>query len=185
MKKYLLVFLVILITLNGCSNLKKKSSDSSFEAYQSYYEAIEENSRFLDESLYFTLDGKMSKMPDGTYRYYVFLDNPQIAMYNIKFMAVENNVPYTDSTKMMPSIGIFEDQDYSLIPYQANTPNGYVKGLVISGESTQSEIQLKILVEWTDKTHEKFNREYFNYVLSEHSFHTPSSNLISQGEKNG
>ncbi len=168
MKRKLIIF-CLAFSLLGCGQ-KDSNKNLIYENYRGYYEAIEENTRFNDSSLYFSLDGQMSKMPDGTYRYYLFLENPQIAMYDVVFLAVENNIPFENADKMMPSIGIFESQDYNLIPFQSNTERGFVKGLVISGESATNSIELKILVEWADKTHEKFTREYYFYTLDETSF---------------
>ena len=169
MKKIFLCFVFVTMFV-GCNRMTETNKNLSYINYQGYYEAIEENTRFNSELLYYSLDGKMSVLPDGTYRYYVFLENPQIAMYNVIFLGVENDIPFAQADKMMPSIGIFETQKYNLIPYQSNPSRGYVKGLVISGETTDPTIRLKLLIEWTDKSHEKITREYFICNLDENSF---------------
>jgi hypothetical protein len=62
-------------------------------------------------------------------------------------------------------MGIF-DEPKSMIPGQVDTENGFVKGIALSGESTESTINLKVLVQWTDKTKNTRNREFLKYALA-------------------
>lgn len=179
MKKMVLCF-VLLLSVTGCSRMSETNKNLAYTSYQGYYEAIEENTRFNSELLYYSLDGEMSSLPDGTYRYYLFLENPQIAMYNVVFLGVENDTPFVEADKMMPSIGIFETQKYNLIPYQANPTKGYVKGLVISGETQNNSVRLKVLIEWSDKSHEKTTREYFICNIDENSFSIDTTNNLNR-----
>ena len=167
------LFFVLLCTLlcAGCNRSKSDKSQAANAAYQGYFQAISDNSRFVGESYYYTVNGSMTQMPDGTYRYYIFIEDPQIAMYDITVLAVENGQKFPETRKMMPCIGIFEDTDYSMIPYQVYADEGYVKGVVISGESIDDHVHLDMLVEWKDKNREKTLREYLSYELTTTEFY--------------
>lgn len=151
--------------LAGCRSTSS-SNELMMAAYEGYYQSVEDSERFQTGSDYYQIYGEMSKIGDGSYRYYVFLDEPQIAMYDVVMLAVENDIPFEEATTMMPSIGIFEKTEYSLIPNQARSAAGYVKGLVISGESQEDSIDLKLLVEWRDKTKKNSYREYLAFTLT-------------------
>ena len=181
MRRFLMILAAAVFILSGCK-AKNDSEKAALTAYEGYYRAVSENERFTDGSLYYDLNCEMSRMPDGTYRYYVFLDDAQVAMYDVVFMAVENDLSFDRSIKMMPSVGIFDQEEYSLIPYQSNSAAGFVKGLVIGGECNESEILLKILVEWKDKNREKTYREYVSYLVTPSGYSHPSQ-LYENGEE--
>ena len=178
MKKYLIPVIALSFLLGACG---AKKTDGDVTRYETYYRAIEENSRFSGESLYYSVDITMSEMPDHTYRYYCFIDDPQIAMYDITVMAVENGIGYDASGKMMPSVGIFEDMDFSMVPYQTYADAGFVKGVVISGETNEDQLSLNMLVEWKDKNHEKITREYLSYVVSPDGFYHEETAPVVDG----
>ncbi|NCB32836.1 MAG: hypothetical protein EOM64_02965 [Erysipelotrichia bacterium] len=165
MQKVFIACLSGLLMLSGCT-ASINGVSPAMTSYQGYYTAVEDNDKFIESSLYYHLSSEMSEMPDGTHRYYIFLDQPQIAMYDVMMLAVENDTPYDEADKMMPSIGILDNADYNLIPFQSYTENGYVKGLVISGECTDSNVKLKLLVEWKDKNQERTTREFFSFDLT-------------------
>lgn len=164
------------IVLTGCTK-KDDKADAEAALYESYYESISSNEIFITQSNYYSLSGEIVQVSDGTYRYSIILDSPQVAMYNVVMMAVENDIPYMNATKMMPSIGILDDQ-YSLVPYQSNTSRNYVKGLVISGESDTSSIDIKLLVEWTNRSHEKEFREFWSFTLDENGINLDSQENV-------
>ncbi|MBE6122621.1 MAG: hypothetical protein E7190_07895 [Erysipelotrichaceae bacterium] len=177
MRRFLISLTVLLFFVTGCSRGRNDSEKAAQTAYEGYYKAIEENERFAASSLYYHISAQMSNMPDGTHRYYVFLDDAQVAMYDVVMMAVENNITFDRSQKMMPSVGIFDTTEYSLIPYQSNSDAGFVKGLVLGGECEDREILLKILVEWKDRNHEKVTREFLSMKLTPDGFSWPEENI--------
>lgn len=175
LKKLFIVFISSFVLLTGCT--KKDDKTEALRAlYESYYESISTNEIFITSSNYYSLSGEIVAVNDGTYRYSIILDNPQIAMYNVVMMGVENNIQYDNATKMMPSIGILDDQ-YSLVPFQANSSRNYVKGLVISGESDISSIEIKLLVEWNNRSRDKQFREFWNITLDENGINTNSQEI--------
>ena len=175
------VLLLCIGLLAGCTRTAV-SDELMMASYEGYYLAVQDNERFQDGSDYYNLYGEMSKIGDGTYRYYVFLDNAQIAMYDVVMLAVENGIPFAEAETMMPSIGIFEKTDYSLIPYQSRPVSGYVKGLVISGESQEDSIDLKLMVEWRDQSRKNTYREYIAFTLTPSGYTAGSSTEESGNE---
>ena len=161
MKKIVVPLLTAVLLLTGCSNSKKLV----LETYEMYYQIISENSEYVKDSSYYTLSYEVKKGEHNQYNYYLFLDSPTISMYDVVFMAVENEVSFDSNLQMVPSIGIF-DGKYQLVPNQINKDKGFVKGMMISGESSYDKINLKVLVEWKDKTRKKTTREFHHVQLT-------------------
>ena len=163
MKKWLAAVLSVFL-LTGC--FLQKDNSAGIEAYEGYYKSITDNDRFQADSKYYHISGEMTTLADGTHRYYIFLDEAQIAMYEVVLMAIRKDVEFEQNSEMMPSIGVFEGTDYSLIPYQSRIDKGFVKGLVLSGECMEDSIDIEMLVEWRDKNRESAHREYLSFTLN-------------------
>lgn len=148
MKKKILNVLLIGLLLCGCTrNSKDNLNQAGIETYETYYTEVISNGHYTETSQYFTLSYEMIRVEDGSYRYYIILDDPKIAMYNVMMIAVENGVSYQECETMVPSFGIFEDR-VSLVPGQVNYEEAYVKGISISGQSDKDTMDLLILVRW-------------------------------------
>ena len=85
-------------------------------------------------------------------------------MYHCRIFAVENDIAFADNDKMMPSLGIF-DTDVSLVPNRVDKSKGLMKGLVISGESSEDHINLKFVVEWRDQANKQVVKQYIQKEL--------------------
>ena len=163
MKKILSYLLAGLLILSGCSAKDESSiSEEKLAKYSSYYRAVLEQENFEAASRYFDINVEFTTNEEGTVIYYVYIDNAQIAMYDVEVIVVENMMPYQE-TEMMPTKGIFEDVKFSMIPYQYNVNAGYVKGFAISGDTESEEVQLNIMVLWKDSTRLNSSREYFEF----------------------
>jgi hypothetical protein len=161
MRKWTVIIILTLI-LSGCQWFDNDDIDEAkFQRYSAYYTSIFDNDRFVLSSEYYDLEVAMNKIDDDEYRYDVIIDSPKIAMYAIEIMIIENNITPEVANKMMPTLGIFEDVEYNLIPYQVNIEKGYVKGLIVSGISEQPSINLKIMVLWRDYAKLLVTREFF------------------------
>lgn len=148
MKKKILNVLLSGLLLCGCTrNSKDNLNQAGIETYETYYTEVISNGHYTETSQYFTLSYEMIRVEDRSYRYYIILDDPKIAMYNVMMIAVENGVSYQECETMVPSFGIFEDR-VSLVPGQVNYEEGYVKGISISGQSDKDTMDLLILVRW-------------------------------------
>lgn len=165
-KMKLTTCLLSLLLMTGCysKNVKTEDSSSLMDEYETYYVEVQSNGHYESTSKNFDLSTEMTQVEDGTYRYYVILDNPKTAMYNVMMIACENDVPYEECDKMVPSFGIFEER-VSLVPGQINTEDGYVRGISISGETDDPQVSLKLLVRWKDSDG-KNRSEYIETSLS-------------------
>lgn len=156
MKKILIV-LICLLCISGCQEVGKENIDPN-ERYYVLIDYIREHEGFLSYSNYYDISAEMAKIEDG-YRYYVTIDNPKSAIYDVEAVAIEENRDYTNT--MAANVGIFEDKIYSLIPNQKNSEKGYVNGLVMSGVTENSETTLYIYVSFKNEDHSITKTEYF------------------------
>ena len=161
MKKLLCVF-ILLLTLCACDDSGKQVADPD-ERYMYIIEMISEHESFETASDYFDINVEMAKIENG-YRYYITVDNPRIAMYDVEMLAIEKNVDYR--TQMAANVGIFDEKEYNLVPNQANVDQGYVKGLVISGVSKYPDTKLYVFVQYKNRDYSVTRSEYFELVAS-------------------
>jgi len=164
MRKLLLMFMMI-VFLAGCANKSESIDKLKLENYAYIYQTITDNDTFNTVADHFDMQVVMSLIGDNEYRYDIIIDNPQVAMYDIKMMAVENNIDYSLADKMMPSIGIFDEEEYNMVPYQIETSLGFVKGMIISGTTNAPVINLKIRITWKDYTKVEETKNYFNLTV--------------------
>lgn len=154
--KKIIAILLVLLCLVGCQDSGKKDSDPN-QRYLSIIDAINEYDSFSSGSNYFSISGEMAKINEG-YRYYITIDSPVIALYDVEAVAIEKNVDYTN--KMAANVGIFEDEQYCMIPNQKNPDKGFVSGLVISGTSEKSETTLYVYVSFKNEDYSYSHMEY-------------------------
>ena len=156
MKKIICVLLIVLC-LCGCQEAGKEDVDPN-KRYFSLIDSISERDTFLEDSNYFDISTEIAPINDG-YRYYVTIDNPRAALYDIEAMAIEKGVDYTNN--MAANIGVFEETEYSMIPNQKNPDKGYVSGIVISGTTEKEETTLYIYVSFKNEDYSNTHVEYF------------------------
>lgn len=164
MKLVRIYFLVCLLLLSGCSkNTLNLEETKKLEEYQESYNNLLTKEKFEQEPVEFDLSHEVSKLPDDTYRYYVIIDNPKVSMFDVKVLAIEEG---TDRNEVMaPSIGIFEDSNFNLVPSQVNKEGGFVKGVVLSGESINSTINLRMMITWNDKENKNHFKKFVQIQL--------------------
>ena len=164
MRKYVIGVLICLL-LAGCNQsdivLKEK-----YETYKLHYQSILNTTQFKTSSENFSIEASLVKITDGQYRYDVFVDEPKIAMHDVEILVIVDNGLLLVSDKMMPSVGLFEDESYRLIPYQVDVDLGYHKGFNLNGIVDTDKINLKVVVMWKDYFEIKTEREYFSFDLS-------------------
>lgn len=158
-----IVLMICTALLCGCSS---STVSKEMVLYEEAYEKVLNNQDWDTESECYTLSGELGQEDDGTYNYVLILDDVRTAMYHVSLIAVENDTPYDEADKMMPSIGIF-DGPFAMIPGQVNSEDGFVKGMAASGETDQSSVDLKIMVSWTNEDSSKTSEEFFHVTLDE------------------
>lgn len=141
-----------------CSCKEKDTTSEADKRYLAMAEMISSHDTFSRGASYYNLETDIAQI-DGGYRYYVILDNPKIAMYDVEIMAFEVGTDYTKT--MAACVGIFEEETYNLIPKQTNTTYNYVAGLSVSGISNNQNVTLHVLVQWKNKSGTVQYREYY------------------------
>lgn len=155
MKKFLILF-TFLITLTACSNVTQK-----LDTNQRYYDLINllvEREKFEQVPKYFDLSYDVSHDAEG-YRYFLIIDNPKVVMKDVEIIAMEKG---SDASKQMAaSVGIFADNEYNMVPGQANPTKGYVKGISVSGLMSQPDSKICVLIQWKSSDLMNSYREFY------------------------
>lgn len=160
--KRLILILVLLMSLCACEQDGKQMANPD-DRYMYIIEMIGEHDSFQSTSNYFDISAEMAKIENG-YRYYITIDNPRIAMYDIELLAIEKNVDYRNT--MAANVGIFEDKEYNMVPNQANIEQGFVKGIVASAITKYPETTLYIFVQFKNSDYSVVRSEYFKLDVS-------------------
>ena len=84
MKKIRILFLTMVFFLGGCGMFPSSQNTVAEDAkYSTYYRAVSRNEKWKDGSFYYSLSAQMTRLDDGSYRFYIFLDQARVAMYDI------------------------------------------------------------------------------------------------------
>ncbi len=156
MKKIILVMLLMITS--GCSTKTVDSDIEKMSKYNSLYVDCLNNADFKLKSDNFNIELDFTQMDNG-YNYYIVIDEPKIAMYDVEAIVIENLMNYNE-IDMMPTVGIFESAEYNLVPFQTNKQNNFYGGIVISGDTVVENVELYALVTWKDVTMTKQFKEY-------------------------
>lgn len=162
-QRFFMTCLVVLL-LSACVNTRNETT--SFDVYQIHYQSILNNPSFKSQSDYFNVEAYISELSANQYRFDVFIDQPNIAMYDIEVLAIVDDGLLVVSDQMMPSLGIFETDEYNLIPFQVDSQRGFYKGFNLNGLVEYEPINLKILVIWKDYFKIRTFREFVQFELS-------------------
>lgn len=154
--KKIFIILVVLISLVGCTSVGNQRINNE-ERYQGLIEMLNEYENYSEKSNNFDISLEVASIDDG-YRYYVTIDKPKIAMYDVEAIAVEKDVDYTNT--MAASIGIFDENEYALVPNQKNTNEGYYEGVMMSGVTSNPEITLYVFVSYKNNDYSVNHTEY-------------------------
>lgn len=160
--KKIISFLLAAFLLCSCSEIGRKKADPN-ERYIYMIETLQEHELFAEESGYFDITADMAKI-EGGYRYYITVDNPRLAMYDVELLAIEKGVNYLNN--MAANVGIFEEEEYHMIPNQSNVQEGYVKGVIASGLTQNPEITLHIFVQFKNADYSTVHTEYLELTAA-------------------
>ena len=156
--KKILILIISILFLVSCSNV----SGDNLVNYNEMVHILNDAADFKTSSEHFNISVNYATI-DGEDRFYIIIDNPTIAMYDVKVIAYEENYP-TDSS-FAPNVGIFDDS-VNLIPNQINMDNGFVKGISISGVHNNHDFPILCFVQWSNETNTKVYREFFKFNSS-------------------
>lgn len=143
--KKILIFLICLI-LAGCSSQSSEHGQKRKELseYKKIVQKVktskpQENPPFDYRLVY-------SKVDDG-YRYDLIINNPSITMLHIKALSYSASL----NDKYYPTLGLFEEAQYSLKKDYVNKKEGYYKGFALSGKVKEKD-ELKLYISYENKS---------------------------------
>lgn len=160
MKKMLLL-LCSLILVSGCSNGATRKTEMNSK-YENYIELIINNNNVNSLDIPFQHSLEITQNTKGKYVYTVSIFSPRVAMYDIELMAVDINTISVNS--VAPSIGVVEDEQFNMIPFQSDQSKGFYQGMSINGESDSPTFMLSCLVVYQDFT--KVGENYIYFTIS-------------------
>lgn len=165
--KKILLYLSLLLLVTGCQNNTHQPEQEKYNSYLSYYQSILDSDIEMSSSQCYDIALVVNKLDEEQYRYDVIIDNPRVAMYDIKALAVVNDLTIAiDKENMMPSIGILDDSHYNMIPNQVDNEKNFVPGLDLSLLSSSSSLRISVMIEWKDSSEINYVREYINLYAS-------------------
>lgn len=165
MKRIAVVILAVLL-LTGCTNRAKQMDEEKYNVYLTNYQSILDSEDKKSSSPNFDIQLVKNEI-NGRYRYDLIIDNPKIAMYGIKvLMIVDNTTRTIETDRMMPSLGMLEDKEYNLIPYQVDLEKNCYGGLNLSILDDNPAIHVSVLVNYTNREKTRNIREFFALAIS-------------------
>ena len=179
------MLLCLTLLLSGCFQSMGGSEQQYNEKYENFMELLIDNSKQISTNIPFDWDFQMEQTEEG-YTYTVKISNPRVAMSNVQMIGA--NLEEINETQVAPSIGIFEDTVYNMIPNQVNVEKGYYEGMGISGISSEKAFVLNCLVVYKDKNQTDnyvyfiINANYDDFVDSYRDV-SPFENIIIKGDK--
>jgi len=162
--KKILILIVLIITLAGCNKEETRQLDKEkYNAYLTYYNAILSAENKQTESSCFDIELVVNKIAEDKYRYDVIIDNPKVAMFDIKALAIIETLSLEiDQENMMPSVGILDGYHYSMVPGQLDKENDFYEGIILSLTSKESALRVSVMVDYKPLNEEETIRQYFS-----------------------
>lgn len=154
MKKFL-IYLLILLTLSSCTVFDKKEEIN--QVYLDLLQLVRDNDKFKNNSDIVSINLSVSKIADE-YRYDIFIDEPLIAMYRVKAIAIFEGVDHQEA--MALNFGVFDNKSYNLIPNQSYVEKGYIKGFIMSGVNPKKVSKIQILLQWQNFDNSETFKEF-------------------------
>lgn len=145
--KKLSALVLVLVLLAGCSNTAAQDKNK-LETYKTMYTDILNSTSFKSSSTFYTITASLTALSDTEFRYDLIIDRAMVAMYDIHILVIQDNGSLVISDQMMPSIGVFENLTYTMIPNQINKEDNFVEGFGLNGVSAMRPIRLKMVIQW-------------------------------------
>lgn len=152
------IFLVCLLLLGGCKS-DGTTSDNNVK-YFNYIDLIINNNYVVSSNIPFDCSISVGKNEKEEYVYLVTIENPKIAMYNVEMMALINTDIGKDT--MFPTVGVIDDDRYSMIPFQSNLERGFPGAIIVSGTSEVPEFTVNLLVVYHDYSGQNETKVFLN-----------------------
>ena len=155
MKRYIFIILCFFL-ITGCqtSENKENTDERLYQQYLKYYTKLKNHKNFVANIEECSISLVLNKTNNQNIRYDIIIDQPLHEMEDIKAIAyIEEEKKYNP-----PSIGLLEEQSFSLKPNVIDKENGIYKGINLSGMTVLDEINVKVYLTYT--YHDKFVERY-------------------------
>lgn len=160
MKRFL-VLLICLILISGCSSSDEVSQDQ-MNTYNDLVTSVNNNGGHNSYMIPFNYELSVKKISSG-YSYTLVINKPQIVMNNIQFIAINSEASKSD---MAACIGVFDDEDISLIPNQSAPDKGYPAGIALNGVSKVADFNIYCLAIWYNDDNTEQTKAFFNFHVA-------------------
>lgn len=158
-----IILLVALLVLVGCFD-SQRVQEEQLARYETYWTSMLNETQFQTTSRNFNIEVDIDKV-DNFYEYYVVIDEPKVAMYDIEIMVIENSELFDAFDRMLPSVGIF-DEPFNMVPYQVRRDLNYREGAaLVRQELTEPQVTIQVMVMWKNYTRLESFREMFEFEL--------------------
>lgn len=157
MKKIWLMILTLLM-LTGCQTkqTEEQTDDQLYHQYQQYNDKVKNGKHYETQISECSIKLIINQTDNDHIRYDIIIDQPQKTMKNIKAIAyVENENKYSP-----PSIGLLENESFTLKPNVTDKKNGIYKGINLSGITSLRNITVKVYM-----TYENNNKTIERYII--------------------
>ncbi|WP_297670737.1 hypothetical protein [Thomasclavelia sp.] len=155
MKRIFIIMLCLLIT--GCKSDSNEMGDKLNLQYQKYIQKLIEQQEFNNKSDEFSIRLVLNKINDTETRYDIIIDSPKINMYDLQAIAKVEN----DDESSLPSLGILEEESFSLVPGVVDKTRGIYRGVNLSGVTREKNINVIIYLRfYSDENNEKLEERF-------------------------
>ena len=125
--------------------------------YQKYIQKLIEQQEFNNKSDEFSIRLVLNKINDTETRYDIIIDSPKINMYDLQAIAKVEN----DDESSLPSLGILEEESFSLVPGVVDKTRGIYRGVNLSGVTREKNINVIIYLRfYSDENNEKLEERF-------------------------
>lgn len=139
----IIVLVILTVMFSGCQNTQPANiEDLQYSEYEDYIKRLDSQEVFNENTDEFDVKVIMNETNKNDYRYDIIVDNPKREIHHIKAIA---QIPVAEGFSY-PSIGILEDESFSLIPNVIDKDNNIYKGINLSAISPYQEITIYVYV---------------------------------------
>lgn len=162
MKKILII--IISLMLISCTNKKDNNDqDILFEQYKIYEKNLNNQKKYQLDSEEFSIKLVVNQIDENKSRYDIIIDSPKINMYHLQAIAKVED----DESESLPTLGILEEDSFSLIPGVINKEKGIYKGINLSGITNKKKFNVLVYLTFycdlaSEKKEERFIKLYGN-----------------------
>lgn len=148
---------MLCLLMTGCKSDSNEIGDKLNLQYQKYTQKLIEQQEFNNKSDEFSIRLVLNKINDAETRYDIIIDSPKINMYDLQAIAKVEN----DDESSLPSLGILEEESFSLVPGVVDKTRGIYRGVNLSGVTREKNINVIIYLRfYSDENNEKLEERF-------------------------